>query len=729
MARALVTIVANKGGDSGEHNVKAYGATGDGTTNDRTALNTANTAAANGDLYFPNGTYKISSNLTLSASCVFAKGAMLSIDNGIVVTITGNIYAPATQIFTGSGTVSFLGNYLETEVTPQWWGVVGNGSTNNTTALNACFTAANTGGIPVVFPKGTYYFDDTITIPTAIKMVDMSRASMVYTAGATTYKSAIVVGDSTVASRPTYNSYIGLNVDRLTLSNWTDEADIGIQIYNANNCEFTDIKVYDFCIGLQCISKPSASNDRGFGYNTIGLNILNACKVGVDLTNAANNGSHYGWTNQNRFDGGRFAGSSSASHNTLARYGIRLLANASSTYDNFSNNTFYSPCFELGASGTTGEAVGILINDSHTQNKVYGARDENNDYVMKCADSASFNTAEVCYGDGALSDTSSYTGSNVVKLTKKDYIEGRISIFESGNLADKAMYTGNAVTLPAPVFYGVYSTLTRAYSSTNFSLSSSGLVYSAGTLIGAGIRINTSVHKKFSVSHNGIAMRYYFVCYDANGVHLDADAATYCWSLNPARSLSKSTYFVSSGKSYYSGADATYFDVGVHDDVKFVDIILGIDTGTTVQSFSVYALDATYTPQVVDVYEPAGGWGQCQGTAIPNKYWKSYNVNRKLYQAVTATGGYTGWVCTNQKDTTLTAGEPLGETVMVVGASATMLATDVAGVLLDDGTIHWTTIASVDSGTQITLTNALPSASAAGKAVYTNRWLGYGTIA
>lgn len=729
--RALITIVANKGGDSGEYNVKAYGATGDGVTNDRTAINTAITAAvaSGGYLFFPQGTYKVSSNLTINCHVYFTKGAMLSIDNGVIVTITGNIEAKAFQIFSGSGTVSFVGNYVEKEAYPQWWGVVGDGATNNTTALNTCFTAADTGGIPVIFPKGTYNFDNTITIGSSIKLVDMSRATMAFTAATGTYVPAIVVGDSTVATRPSYNTYLGLNVDRTNISTWADEGDIGIQVYNANNCYFTDIKVYDFCIGLQCIAKPSASTDRGFSYNNIGLNIFSRCKVGVDLTNTADNGSYNGWVNQNIFNGGRFAGSTDASHNTLARYGIRLDHHVSSTYTGFNNNVFNNPCFEMGASVTSGEAIGILLGGGMTQNRFEGVRDEDNDYILKCIDTASLNIVSTAYGDGLISDTSSYKGSNIVRTTKTEYKKDSvIPVFQSGRLSEKAMYDGASVTLPAPIFYTRYNTITRGYGSSYLTLTSSGMGYSSGTLLGIGVRIDTSLHKSFSVSHDGTAVNYYFVCYDSNGAHIDADAGTYLWSLNPARSISKQTYFVSSGKCYYS-QEVNSFDFKVHDDVKSVDIILAVDIGYTIQSFSILALDTTYASPVMDVYEPAGGWWQCNGTASPKKYWKSYKVNRKIWQAVTATGGYTGWTCVNQKDTTLTDGEPQAETVMKVGDSTSMLATDIVGVALDSGAIHWTTIASVDSGTQITLTDALPSVAAAGKAVYTNRWLGFGAIA
>lgn len=57
--------------------VKAYGATGDGTTNDASAISSAYTAAkaANGVLYFPPGTYIVNSPLTINGSGLTILGA------------------------------------------------------------------------------------------------------------------------------------------------------------------------------------------------------------------------------------------------------------------------------------------------------------------------------------------------------------------------------------------------------------------------------------------------------------------------------------------------------------------------------------------------------------------------------------------------------------------------------------------------------------------------------
>jgi hypothetical protein len=77
-------------------------------------------------------------------------------------TINGPVIAEPRQIFAGSGTFAF-GNGRATELFPQWWGAVGDDSTNNNTPLTNALAAANTAGLPMYWPDGTYL--TTATIP------------------------------------------------------------------------------------------------------------------------------------------------------------------------------------------------------------------------------------------------------------------------------------------------------------------------------------------------------------------------------------------------------------------------------------------------------------------------------------------------------------------------------------------------------------------------------------
>jgi hypothetical protein len=69
-------------------------------------------------------------------------------------------------------------------------------------------------------------------------------------------------------------------------------------------------------------------------------------------------------------------------------------------------------------------------------------------------------------------------------------------------------------------------------------------------------------------------------------------------------------------------------------------------------------------------------------------------------------------------ETTLSAAEASGQTVISVTSSTGMTAADNVGIKMDDNTIHWTTIASVDSSTQITIDTATDDDAASGNKVY-----------
>ena len=68
--------------------------------------------------------------------------------------------------------------------------------------------------------------------------------------------------------------------------------------------------------------------------------------------------------------------------------------------------------------------------------------------------------------------------------------------------------------------------------------------------------------------------------------------------------------------------------------------------------------------------------------------------------------------------TALGAAESIGQTVLTVASSTGMTAGDEVGILLDDASMQWTTIVTVDSPTQITVTDALTDAAASGNNVY-----------
>lgn len=142
-------------------NVKAspYNAKGNGTKNETTSIVAAisDAAVTGGIVSFPPGIYltnsfTVPSNVTLQ----FANGSKLLINSGQTVSINGPIDAGYYQIFSGSGTVNGL--IKSPYMYPQWWGTKGDGSSDDTVALNNTFSTAYSAGLAVHIPAGTYRY-------------------------------------------------------------------------------------------------------------------------------------------------------------------------------------------------------------------------------------------------------------------------------------------------------------------------------------------------------------------------------------------------------------------------------------------------------------------------------------------------------------------------------------------------------------------------------------------
>lgn len=114
-------------------------------------------------------------DITMSASATFPATATLSIENGARITTTGyaltaKIMADQSQHFAGTGTVTLLPG--SQKAVPQWWGAVGDGTTNDTSAFTAARTASGgryhlPGGLTYLVDASPDVWDDLFTADAA----------------------------------------------------------------------------------------------------------------------------------------------------------------------------------------------------------------------------------------------------------------------------------------------------------------------------------------------------------------------------------------------------------------------------------------------------------------------------------------------------------------------------------------------------------------------------------
>ncbi|HEX6183781.1 MAG TPA: hypothetical protein VFZ44_07720 [Pyrinomonadaceae bacterium] len=83
----------------------------------------------------------IPKNVTLE----FTDTGVISVASGQTLTLQGAVLAPPRQIFSGAGLVRFTGNKSVNEVSPEWWGAAGDGTTDDTGAVQAAIDSV--GGL------------------------------------------------------------------------------------------------------------------------------------------------------------------------------------------------------------------------------------------------------------------------------------------------------------------------------------------------------------------------------------------------------------------------------------------------------------------------------------------------------------------------------------------------------------------------------------------------------
>ena len=123
----------------------------------------------------------------------------------------------------------------------------------------------------------------------------------------------------------------------------------------------------------------------------------------------------------------------------------------------------------------------------------------------------------------------------------------------------------------------------------------------------------------------------------------------------------------------------------------------------------------------VDIFNSMIKLWQAEGIQLWNRRQATLFT---AYQTESYTISSTGDHCANTYvNTTLSATEASGQTILSVSSSTGMSVSDNVGIELDDKTRQWTTIASVDSSTQITVDDALTGSAASGNTLvaYTNK--------
>lgn len=648
--RATGTLVNRSISDrfSDSYSVKDFSENaGEGVTSDHEAIGLADTAAGSSrSLFFPPGTYKISQNTTINAGAlIFSKGAMLSIDSGVTVTINGTIQAPLAQIFSGLGTVSLGGNLLE--VYPQWWGATGNGTTDDTTAIQSAATSAYAAAVAGVngkrtilrFPVATSYkTTNTVTVKVGVSV--QMDSPLVYSGS--DEEAALVIGE-TGPGKDNWQLKHRLQVRRSTQSTWASESNIGIKLFNPIESNIEIVRTEGFTIGLQVMG--SGSDGAVYNHFTLGRIVDN--KIGIDLASET-----AGWVNENNFYGGRFTCSGGVGSG-LERTGIRF---SGGTDYHTGNNKFWGPSFELHSTEASPNAALPVDFVKGIDNIILYPRAELiGPYFARASSTSIRNQIIAGYNVDVfgypVQNNGDFVGVTVTGggVNHADKLGAR-PVFNSGPLHKLACYYDGATALHIPRIHWATSASTPTANNNSTSGVTIGADYlSVTTGQALGVFMDTRSVKRFvvrrDVSGSANSGRIGIRCYDSSGNVLTSAGASHPY----VRGSISFTFNTAYGGQYQTSSTVDYpVIVEVGADVAYVAVLFikGV-VDMQIRSFSIESLDSKATSVWAGYEEVVPGTNI--GTTFPTA--GTWGRGRRIYNAVPSASGVEGWICTTAPNT------------------------------------------------------------------------------
>ena len=282
---------------------------------------------ASHDVYV-NAPVSVSGDTTITSNIhlIVEKEGLITIGAGKTLTINGQFEAGDYQVFSGSGTVAGLKHS-----NPMWFGAVGNGSTNDSTAFTSSINALADGGKWFV-PARTYKVAN-IVFDVEDATIEM-LGTLAPVAGTTGY--TILIGSAT-ADTMVNNIQGNVRVNSGTQgsnASYTNVEGIRIQNLNASNITVNEAAGCKYGIRLA----GNGATTGSCAYNNIFLGTLIDNQHNIHFENITS-----GWANENKFYGGRFTHNASmgGSYNTYCH--VYIPADATHEHN---GNTFYAPSFE-----------------------------------------------------------------------------------------------------------------------------------------------------------------------------------------------------------------------------------------------------------------------------------------------------------------------------------------------------------------------------------------------
>jgi hypothetical protein len=420
------------------------------------------------------------------------------------------------------------------------FGATGDGVTDDTAALQTAMNAAAASGKHLEIGEGTFRTTLPLVLPGAAAGLTMRGAILYAGIGGV---AALTLGDGG-AIRNAVKLYQGLRVLRATISDWLDEADIGIVIRNQDSSLIEVRQVEGFTIGLRTLG-----DGRGFEDSTVILGRIVNNAIGLDIHTA----TAAGWNTSVRYYGGHFAAGSTV-NTDKDRYGVRLSA-APGAYVAHNRHVFYGPTFELQAHNRPISGIPFRSDVSSRSIIVSAMRMEGcSDFVARHTGAAQDHVYEVAWASQGYAVGIDYTGTatrvgSVVRALHQaaGHREATREIVAVPNLRAAAFHWSNTeigFDRLACLSTNVSGTPTHlaqfAFAALeNYTLTDRGLMLTGGR--GIGFVVDARRCKEFALAADADNPRLVVQCFDASttlltnagGELVRASGMSMQWSATP----------------------------------------------------------------------------------------------------------------------------------------------------------------------------------------------------
>lgn len=491
-----------------------------------------------------------------------------------------------TEIRDARGGFNVLGDRLNSTdeqladiaITPQMFGAVGDNVTDDTQAINDAIAFAKAHNKTLSFPKvpDGYKTTDTITIDADIEVV--MQSPIIYHGPAD--RPILVYGDQNIQiTRKTsvlraykyYDWSMGYDVE------WSSDDCKAVQIINVIESYIKVMEASNCTIGLELVGW-----DRAFSYSTIELGRVYNNKKGLHLVTKGTSG---GFLTECKIYGGRIS-QFTLVNPTQSRYGITSKKQNEHVFDGI---IFEKQCFELKQSSLDEglEALPFNLEDMDTclfvDFRIEGNSRTNMAKLTRCWQ-CEFRPLKVVTSSTEILDIEdSPKGANTNSNTIN---KSSIDIIRFDNLLEHMNYEYISRSTRRVLLKNMFNVLLNSSPFTmgnirNFMqyttdgpITNNGLMMKDSiTVQNIAVGVNTSEHKVYQVSKNGIA-RLAVLCFDENDNYIVP---------TPASNLIKGG-FLEYSASYYGGVyiqpqdgtnDYKEITFSVADSVKKIIVIIG----------------------------------------------------------------------------------------------------------------------------------------------------------